>query len=93
MSRDGNDHHQKDECPDNSVSDDLQWGDIIQEDEVQGEEPPQGPGCDAKEQPESVLGAGLLAGDGQLMVHVSLPCSSERRSPGPSDSMTSAICC
>ena len=40
-----------------------------------------------------VLGAGLLAGDGQLMVHVSLPCSSERRSPGPSDSMTSAICC
>ncbi len=75
------------------MSDDFQWGDIIQEGEVQGEEPPQGPGCDAEEQPESVLGAGLLAGDGQLMVHVSLPCSSERRSPGPSDSMTSAICC
>ena len=93
MSRDGNDHHEKDECPDNSVSHDLQRGDIIQEGEAQGEEPPQGPGCDAKKQPESVLGAGLLAGDGQLMVHVSLPCSSERRSPGPSDSMTSAICC
>lgn len=49
MSRDGNDHHQKDECPDNSVSDDLQWGHVIQEGEVQGEEAPQGPGCDAKE--------------------------------------------
>ena len=75
------------------MSNDLQWGYVIQESEVQGEEPPQGPGRNAEEQPESVLGSGLLAGDGQLMVHVSLPCSSERRSPRPSDSMTSAICC
>ena len=64
MSRDGNDHHQKNECPDNSVSDDLQWGDIIQEGEVQGEEPPQGPGCDAKEQPESVLTLGVRRAGG-----------------------------